>query len=358
MTSASMISPGDILTRAEIRPILGGSAYGGICPAIEERNVILYSDHEVAKKFGYHDGWLSENDTLGPIFEYTGAGKSGHQSLTQSGNKAILQHVQSGRTLHVFTRVGKITGTDTKTHRYIGEFAIDEEQPFVPRQGLGEDDLIRTAIVFRLRPTGEFDRSDSDTISPAPSTSAEFVPLTITSDMLEAAAVTRNAFTSSSLRSRSNSASLDAAASGKIAPVQAVNVSEFQRAASAATTVRRRKALLIEAYVNQLEAQGHSVGSFQLQIEGRTTTLRTDFFDATDYTLYEAQGSSDRDAVRAAFSRLLDYRRYVRHDGLQYEPKTVALLPGRPDPDLEALLASYRISLIYQGEDGKFSSAF
>ncbi|MEV6422637.1 hypothetical protein [Streptomyces sp. NPDC051662] len=321
--------------------------------------MVLYSDPEVAEQLGYHDGWLAEEDALGPIFEYTGAGGSGDQSFAGtggSGNTAILQHALKGRALRLFVREGTKPGTATRTHRYIGEFAVDEEQPFVPRQGIGADGAPRTTIVFRLRPTGTFERSARDAIAPAPHTTAQFVPRAVTIDMLQAAAVTTGGFIATDLRSTTNIAALGAAASGKLMPVQAVKVAEFARATSAATTVRRRKALLIESYVNHLESQGHSVGSFQIRIEGRTTTLRTDLFDATDHVLYEAQGSSDRDAVRIALGRLLDYRRYVRHDRRQYEPKSVILLPGRPDVDLEALLANHKTSLIYQAKTGEFIS--
>ncbi|MFE2939039.1 hypothetical protein ACFXKG_08260 [Streptomyces sp. NPDC059255] len=360
MTNGSMILPGDVRTRVEICATFGGSPYAGICPSHEKQNVVLYSDPEVAERLGYHDGWLSEEDALGPIFEYTGAGMSGDQSFSGSGgtgNKAILRHAQQGRTLHLFVREGKIPGTGTKTHRYVGEFAVDEEQPFVPRRSIGADERERTTIVFRLRPTGDFEQSAKDTLVPALGTTAQFVPRAVTIDMLQAAAVTEGNFIAPDLRNENNFAALGAAASGKLIPVKSMNVTEFARAASAATTVRRKKALLIESYVARLEAQGHSVGSFQIKIEGHTSTLRTDFFDATDYVLYEAQGSSDRDAVRIALGRLLDYRRYIKLDNREYEPKSVALLPSRPDADMEILLASHGTSLIYREDDGSFREA-
>jgi hypothetical protein len=81
MTSAAKIEPGDVPTREKIRPVFGGAPYGGICPAIAEKNVIVYSDPEVGEKLGYHDGWLVEEDELGAVFEYTGAGESGDQEL-------------------------------------------------------------------------------------------------------------------------------------------------------------------------------------------------------------------------------------------------------------------------------------
>lgn len=150
---------------------------------------------------------------------------------------------------------------------------------------------------------------------------------------------------------------LTAAAEGKLVQVGKVHTPEFPRAASAATTVRQKKALLIESYAAHLESQGHAVGSFQIKIKGKTSTLRTDLFDATEHILYEAQGASDRDSVRIALGRLLDYRRYVRQSDRQDRPGTVVLLPGRPDKDIEALLKDHETSLVYRTMNGAFEGS-
>jgi 5-methylcytosine-specific restriction protein A len=118
--------------------------------------------------------------------------------------------------------------------------------------------------------------------------------------------------------------------------------------------VRQKKALLIESYATHLESQGHTVGSFQIKLKGKTATLLTDLFDATDHVLYEAQGASDRDSVRMALGRLLDYRRYVRQRDRPHGPDTVVLLPGRPDRDIEELLKDHETSLVYRTENGGF----
>lgn len=97
-TPPSRFQPGDILTRKQIHPVLGGSGYAGICPAVEKRNVLIFSDGEIGKRYGYRDGWLSEDDDLGPIFTYTGAGKQGDQTL-DGGNASILKHAEKGRAL-------------------------------------------------------------------------------------------------------------------------------------------------------------------------------------------------------------------------------------------------------------------
>ncbi len=75
-TDAHPIKPSDVRTREEIKPVLGGSLYGGIVPSDEKADVLLFSDAEAGAEYGYDDGWLLEEDELGPVFEYTGAGRS------------------------------------------------------------------------------------------------------------------------------------------------------------------------------------------------------------------------------------------------------------------------------------------
>lgn len=357
MTRGHVILPGEIRTRAEIHAVFGGSPQRGIAPSIEKRSVVLFSDPEEAAVHGYQDGWLAEEDGQGPIFEYTGAGSDGDQTFAGArgiGNRAVLRHSQQGRTLHLFVRVGKVPGSETKTHRYVGMFALDDELPFVPRQGLDAKGKRRNIIVFRLRPYGQFERSQTDVLIPAPDTTAEFVPRAVTIDMLQSAAVTKGTFVAPDLRSDDTSAMLTAAARGKLIQIRKAHTPEFPRAASVATTVRQKKALLIESYAAHLESQGHTVGSFQIKLKGTTSTLRTDLFDATDHVLYEAQGASDRDSARIALGRLLDYRRYVRQHDRQHGPDTVVLLPGRPDRDIEALLKDHGTSLVYRTKNGDF----
>ncbi|MFI6440658.1 hypothetical protein [Streptomyces sp. NPDC050759] len=360
MTGDHVILPGVIRTRAEIHAVFGGSPQRGIAPSIKKRSVVLFSDPEEAAVHGYQDGWLADEDSLGPIYEYTGAGSNGDQTFAGargSGNRAVLRHSQQGRMLHLFVRAGKVPGSGTKTHRYVGMFALDDELPFVPRQGLDANGKTRTTIVFRLRPYGQFERTHADVLIPAPNTTAEFVPRAVTIDMLQSAAVTKGTFVAPDLRSANTSAMLTAAAKGKLVQVGKVHTPEFPRAASAGTTVRQKKALLIESYAAHLESQGHTVGSFQIKLKGKTATLRTDLFDATDHVLYEAQGASDRDSVRMALGRLLDYRRYVRQRDRQHGPDTVVLLPGRPDRDIEELLKDHETSLVYRTKNGGFEGS-
>lgn len=273
-------------------------------------------------KYGYHDGWLAEEDELGPVYEYTGAGAEGDQTfggLFGKGNSAVLKHAEKGRTLHLFVAEGKVPGSDSKTHRYVGAFALDEQQPYVVRQGLGGDRKARKAIVFRLRPVGPVQRTEEDEIPPAPKTEA--VPV-----------------------------AADVTTSKMVEPEQNKNP-KGRRSATPATVAERREANLSDGLEAYLKAQLHEVGRFQITIKGRTSTLLTDLYDVTADVLYEAKGTSGREAVRMALGQLLDYSRFIHPEEGASTPRRAVLLPSLPDEDLQDLLAEHAVSIVYPGQD-------
>jgi hypothetical protein len=166
----SQLQPGMTATRAEIRNVYGGSGQGSIAPSKTSNSVLLYSDPAVGHRYGYRDGWLAEEDEHGLIFEYTGAGARGDQTFEGvggSGNRAILNHAEAGRSLRVFTATGRVPGSETKLHRYVGEFKVDADQPYVMRQMPDSNGVLRKVIVFRLRPAGVVDRDGRDVIPPS-----------------------------------------------------------------------------------------------------------------------------------------------------------------------------------------------
>ncbi|MFJ9519469.1 hypothetical protein ACIRPK_14540 [Kitasatospora sp. NPDC101801] len=324
--SDNQIKPGDVHTRAEIRAVLGGSSQGGICPAIVQKNVLLFSDHTVGVKYGYHDGWLTEEDELGPVYEYTGAGANGDQTFGGQfgkGNTAVLRHVEQERTLHLFVAEGKAVGSDAKLHRYVGAFELDVAQPYVVRQSAGLDFRQRRAIVFRLRPlTGYVQRVSKDEVPPAAVTKAIRVPASTTASKLVEPERNRR---SSSVRS-----------------------------AVPATVAERREASLSDGLEAYLRARLHEVNRCQITIAGKSSTLLTDLYDTTADVLYEAKGSSGREAVRMALGQLLDYSRFV-HAPEPRIPQRAVLLPEPPEQDLQDLLAEHSISIVYPGEqEGTF----
>ncbi|MGW5353657.1 hypothetical protein ACWERV_24480 [Streptomyces sp. NPDC004031] len=361
-TSVAGINPGDVRTRSEIRAVFGGSPQGGICPSTSERSVNLYSDPDVGEKAGYYDGWLAEEDEMGPVFEYTGAGKSGDQTfdgVAGSGNRAILRHAEQDRVLRVFTRVGKLPDSDTKTHRYLGAFTLDGVQPYVWRRVHGEDRNERDVLVFRLRPEGAVQRAMQDVIPPAEETTAEFVPFqVVTAATFQTDPATSGALPLPKQRVRKGSSTRRAApnpeTSGTFVLPEAFSTKLSLRAAAAATIAVRHEALLTQAYKAHLDAAGHRTGAFQIKVKGLTSTLRTDLYDATDHVLYEAKGSSSREDVRMALGQILDYSRYVKSAEHEGEPKRVILLPTAPSPDLYSLLDRYEVGVVYRSDDGRF----
>ena len=116
---------GEILTRQKLKELYGGSTYGGIEPSRTTPNVLVFTDPVKAEQNGYiYDGALPDGSML-----YTGEGRRGDQ-LLREGNKAIAEHVAQNRSLRVFAAAGKVPGTGTKRHRYLGEYQLDRSVPF------------------------------------------------------------------------------------------------------------------------------------------------------------------------------------------------------------------------------------
>ncbi|MET7682836.1 hypothetical protein [Streptomyces sp. NPDC005423] len=317
-TSTSGFQPGDILTRDEIHPVLGGSRYAGICPAVEKQNVLIFSDSEIGNRYGYSDGWLAEEDDLGPIFTYTGVGKQGDQ-VFKGGNASILEHLDKGRTLHLFIAVGKVPGTDTRTHRYIGKFKIDERTPFEMRQAKDELGLDRNVIVFRLRPIGLHIREASDTLLPAPAPQSRF---------------NRTA--------------------GRI--TRAVRRQRRQRLPrTAVNQVAETRDDLADSFEEVESAAGETIGQMELSMRDSTTRLIFELFNETNNTVYEPVGSAASESITQALAQLLLARNHLR--GLnQAQPfHLMVLAPALPREDLRDLLAEHGIGLVYRNDSGGFS---
>lgn len=132
-------TPGAVYDRkTEINGPFGGSLQSGIAPSATYPAIFLFTGDSGAQ-FGYTDDW--DNGA----YLYTGEGQSGPMTLTR-GNRAIAEHAEDGRALHLFKSLGKGKG-----NAYVGEFScadmFERTQPDVS----GQD---RTAIVFRLVPVG------------------------------------------------------------------------------------------------------------------------------------------------------------------------------------------------------------
>ncbi|MFJ6703566.1 MULTISPECIES: hypothetical protein [unclassified Streptomyces] len=357
------INPGDIVTRAEISAVFGNSRQGGICASIPKRSVNLFSDRSVGEKLGYYDGWLAEDDDLGPVFEYTGAGKTGDQTFegqVGTGNRAVLRHAIEERTLRVFAQVGKKPHSDTKTHEYLGEFTLDQLEPYVWRRAPSENGPDRNVIVFRLRPESNstIGRSPRTVIPVAKKTTAELVSIPVTAALLQSDPLTSGPLSTPKRRRKnltSQKTSLHASTEGTFVMPEAFNTKMSLRSASASIVAVRREAELTQQYIAHLRSLGHSVGAFQIKVKGLSSTLRTDLYDATEHRLYEVKGAHAREDVRMALGQLLDYSRYVSTDQHPNPPECTILLPAQPDADMYDLCRKYEVEIIHRAEDGNFS---
>ncbi|RPF33801.1 hypothetical protein [Streptomyces sp. TLI_185] len=317
-THTSGFRPGQILTRAEIHPVLGGAGFAGICPAVEKRNVLIFSDSKVGERFGYRDGWLAEDDDIGPIFTYTGVGKRGDQAL-EGGNKSILEHIDKGRTLHLFIAVGKVRGSDTRTHRYIGEFKVDERKPFEIREAKDELGADRNVIVFRLRPTGLYIRRDEDTLPRA-----------------------------THPRSRFNRTAAKLTRTYRRQKRQRGQLSDVDHVAAARDD-------LADTFEESSIAAGETIGQLEVSMRDATSQLMLELYNPTSNTVYEPTGSAASESIADAMAQLLLARHHLRSIAHSQPLHLMVLTPELPREDLRNLLAEHGIGVVYRNGSGGFS---
>lgn len=83
--------------RSEIHDIYGGQQQGGISTPKNHPVIFIFIfTSDAGEEFGYRDQYREDG-----IFEYTGEGQRGDMTMT-AGNKAILDHQNKNKTLHVF----------------------------------------------------------------------------------------------------------------------------------------------------------------------------------------------------------------------------------------------------------------
>ncbi|WP_085676068.1 MULTISPECIES: HNH endonuclease signature motif containing protein [unclassified Pseudomonas] len=134
-------TPGTVYDRVtEINGPFGGSRQSGIAASATHPAIFLFTG-DSGEQYGYADRWD------GGAFLYTGEGQRGPMTLTR-GNKAIAEHAETGRALHLFQSLGKGKG-----NRYIGEFCCAD---IFERAQQDVDDEDRIALIFRLVPVGSF----------------------------------------------------------------------------------------------------------------------------------------------------------------------------------------------------------
>jgi hypothetical protein len=96
--------------------------------------------------------------------------------------------------------------------------------------------------------------------------------------------------------------------------------------------------------------QGSRIARHLIRPEGEAKPMFSDLYDATRNNLLEARGTVTREAIRMAIGQLADYRRFI-----DPRPSCGVLLPERPRPDLETLLSTESVAMVWPIEDGKFA---
>jgi hypothetical protein len=319
------INPGSHYTRAEIAASLGGALQGGILPAKRSASVLIFSDPAQGEQYGYYDGWLPDDDD-GPVFEYTGQGQRGHQEM-QRGNKAIRDHVANGTALRVFAAAGG-RRQGPQRFKYLGEFELDQAEPFYEREAPDLTERARVVFVFRLRPKDDAIIDDAYRLPPEDHTTViKWAP----PGGLPRTAAGHAQTTSAPILPERNSRT------------------ESLRKPTESVVAKRREGGLCARFEAFLVAQGHEVCRYEIRVKGDRGIMRTDTCDETALVLYEAKSRSDRENVREAIAQLADYRRHVR----PAREHCAVLLPNRPNDDLCDLIESQGLALVYE-EDGAF----
>lgn len=301
MTDEWDLAVGGYLTREERASAYGGSTMGGIQPSARSPHVFIYTDPAKGHANGYiFDGWTADRS----VFLYTGEGRQGDQIMA-GGNSAILNHKTDGRALRVFVADGYVEGRTAKRQKYIGEFEIDPDVPFVRDTAPDIQKVERSVIVFRLRRVGDVLVRDADVSETGDSSS------TVLAELVD---------------------------------LEAGDTADFRQPSQQETIAVKREKQLIERYLGSLGPLALSLSRWKLRPPGTLRNQFTDLYDAAGRELFEAKASSRREDIRMALGQLLDYRRWI-------DPaprRTTVLVPSRPVDDLVDLLHSHGIGIVWE----------
>jgi 5-methylcytosine-specific restriction enzyme A len=113
----------------------GGNRQSGIAHCAKFPLVFLFTSPS-GEEYGYQDDWRTEDK-----FVYTGEGQIGDMQMTP-GNRAILNHIEDERELHLFKKVSQ------GQYEYVGQFVYDSHET---RRAEDAEGKIRDVIQFVLK---------------------------------------------------------------------------------------------------------------------------------------------------------------------------------------------------------------
>ncbi|MCO5973348.1 hypothetical protein [Actinoallomurus soli] len=284
------IREGEVLPRQEIHRRCGGQRQRGISISNESSAVLLFSTIKGRKLYGL-DHPLGDGG-----YQYTGDGQVGDQTFNSSSNNAALRdHRLAGRTVHLFEEA------IPSKHCYLGEYVVDERDPFRYEDAPDVNKDMRQVIVFRLWRVSDARLYDDE----------RYDQVTIEDVDLEAH-----------------------------------NADRFRvNRAKPITEAERRESMLVQRYAAWLSERGHISRQRRISLPDRAFPLKTDLFDVTANELVEAKGSASRGDIRMAIGQILDYGRHAQ------VRRRAILLPTRPTQDMVELLGGLGITCIFEEEE-------
>jgi 5-methylcytosine-specific restriction protein A len=137
---------GKTYNRSDLHDLYGGQQQGGISTPAHHGFIMLFTG-EQGEQYGYKDGWTDDG-----IFFYTGEGQVGDMTFMR-GNRAIRDHADEGKDLHLFEYVRKGHA------QYLGQMVCTG---FHERQAPDIQGAQRKVIVFELTPVTAFDSLEVD----------------------------------------------------------------------------------------------------------------------------------------------------------------------------------------------------
>ncbi len=141
-----MFIQGKRYLRRELHATYGGQQQGGISTPRDHPLIFLFTG-DVGEQYGYQDGWDSEG-----MFFYTGEGQQGDMQFVR-GNRAIRDHVDEGKDLHLFHDV------ERGIVRYEGQMVYSGHEY---RNAPDADGQEREVIVVKLLPIERMREENQD----------------------------------------------------------------------------------------------------------------------------------------------------------------------------------------------------